>query len=536
MATSSILCSFILLILFSSFSLQTSASFSRQTSGDSAQRFVQCLTRYAKNSESITQVVFTPANASYNPILQLNLQNLRFNTSGTRKPLAIVTPVEDTQIQAVIYCARKNSMNVRTRGGGHDFEGVSYTAEVPFVLLDMINYNRVNIDLKTSTAWVQSGISLGEFYYKISQTSDVLAFPAGLVSTVGLTGLLGGGGYGMMKRKYALAADNTLDARIVDYNGKILDRKSMGEDLFWAIRGGDPASFCVILELKLQLVPVPKLVTYFAVQRTLEQNGSALFQKWQSTAVNVFPRDLDVRVVVDTITSNSSAREDKKTVRFIFQSLYLGKIDTLLPIMKEYFPELGLVREDCVETSWIKTAPMFSFFPVGTDPKILLNKTAPTRNPVKIKSSFTTQPISLEGLNGIWDLWLKQPVQTTLIQYTPFGGKMNEFAESALPFPHRPGVLYMINIAVTLNQNAEATLQWINDLFKYYTPYVTKNPRTSYVNYRDADLGTGSKTYQEASIWGRKYYKNNFDRLVKIKSVVDPQNFFNHKQSIPLLM
>ncbi|WOG84343.1 hypothetical protein DCAR_0103526 [Daucus carota subsp. sativus] len=528
MATSSILCSFILLILFSSFSLQTSA--------DSTQRFIQCLTKYAKNSESISQVVFTPANASYNPILQLNLQNLRFNTSGTRKPLAIVTPIEETQIQTVIYCARKNSMNVRTRGGGHDFEGVSYTAEVPFVLLDMINFNRVNIDLKTSTAWVQSGISLGEFYYRISQKSDVLAFPAGLLSSVGLTGLLGGGGYGMLKRKYALSADNTLDARIVDYNGKILDRKSMGEDLFWAIRGGDPASFCVVLELKLQLVPVPKSVTYFAVQRTLEQNGSALFQKWQATAANVFPRDLDVRVVVDTITSNSSPRQDKKTVRFVFQCLYLGKIDTLLPIMQKYFPELGLVRDDCTETSWIKTAPMFSGFPVGTDPTILLNKTAIPRNSVKIKSSFTTQPISLEGLNGIWDLWLKQPVQTTLIQYTPFGGIMNEFAESALPFPHRPGVLYMINMAVTLAQNEEATLQWINDLFKYYAPYVTKNPRTSYVNYRDADLGIGSRTFQQASIWGKKYYKNNFDRLVKIKSVVDPLNFFNHKQSIPLLM
>lgn len=118
----------------------------------------------------------------------------------------------------------------------------------------------------------------------------------------------------------------------------------------------DPASFCVILEWKIKLVPVPKLVTYFAVPRTLEQNGSALFQKWQATAPNVFPRDLDVRVVVDTITSNSSPRADKKTVRFVFQSLYLGKVDTLLPIMQEYFPELGLKREDCLETSWIDQA------------------------------------------------------------------------------------------------------------------------------------------------------------------------------------
>ncbi|KAK1370625.1 Xanthine dehydrogenase C subunit [Heracleum sosnowskyi] len=528
MATSSILWSFIFLTVFSSFCLHTSA--------DSPRRFIECLTKHSTNSESISQVIFTPANASYNPILQLTLQNLRFNNSETRKPLVIITPVDESQIQSVIYCARQTNMNIRIRGGGHDFEGVSYTASVPFIMLDMINFDRVNIDLKSRTAWVQPGLSLGQLYYKISQTSDVLAFPAGLWSTVGITGFLGGGGYGMMKRKYGLAADNTLDARIMDFNGKIHDRKSMGEDLFWAIRGGDPASFCVVLEWKIKLVPVPKLVTYFAVLRTLEQNGSALFQKWQTIAPNVFPRDLDVRVVVDTITTSSSAREDKKTVRFVFQSLFLGKIDTLLPIMQEHFPELGLRREDCLETSWIQTAPLFSNFTVGTDPKILLNKTAIPRPFVKIKSSFAAQPISLEGLNGIWDLWLKQPVQTMLIQYTPFGGRMNEFAESALPFPHRPGVLYMINMAVTTAGDAGgANLKWINDLFKYYAPFVTKNPRTSYVNYRDADLGTGSKTYEEASIWGKKYYKNNFDRLVKIKSVVDPQNFFNHKQSIPLL-
>jgi FAD/FMN-containing dehydrogenase len=71
------------------------------------------------------------------------------------------------------------------------------------------------------------------------------------------------------------------------------------------------------------------------------------------------------------------------------------------------------------------------------------------------------------------------------------------------------------------------------------TPYVSKNPRQVYVNYRDLDLGInkldGNTSYKQASIWGRKYFKNNFDRLVRVKTAVDPANFFRHEQSIPPL-
>jgi hypothetical protein len=69
------------------------------------------------------------------------------------------------------------------------------------------------------------------------------------------------------------------------------------------------------------------------------------------------------------------------------------------------------------------------------------------------------------------------------------------------------------------------------------TPYVSKNPRSAYINYRDLDIGInsfGKNSYQEGQVYGAKYFNNNFDRLVKIKSVVDPENFFRNEQSIPV--
>ncbi|KAF5936594.1 hypothetical protein HYC85_024100 [Camellia sinensis] len=40
-------------------------------------------------------------------------------------------------------------------------------------------------------------------------------------------------------------------------------------------------------------------------------------------------------------------------------------------------------------------------------------------------------------------------------------------------------------------------------------------------------------SYSEGKVFGEKYFKGNFDRLVKVKTMVDPQNFFRNEQSIP---
>ncbi|CAL1402757.1 unnamed protein product [Linum trigynum] len=69
------------------------------------------------------------------------------------------------------------------------------------------------------------------------------------------------------------------------------------------------------------------------------------------------------------------------------------------------------------------------------------------------------------------------------------------------------------------------------------TPYVSQNPRAAYMKYRDLDIGMndveGKTSYREARVWGAKYFKNNFDRLVRVKTVVDPDNLFRNEQSIP---
>ncbi|TMW83490.1 hypothetical protein EJD97_001571 [Solanum chilense] len=123
--------------------------------------------------------------------------------------------------------------------------------------------------------------------------------------------------------------------------------------------------------------------------------------------------------------------------------------------------------------------------------------------------------------------------------WNPYGGMMANISESDTPFPHRKGVIFMIQYLTLWNQpNKELAtkhVDWMRKLYNYMTAYASMYPREAYVNYRDLDLGTNrNSSFAQASVWGNKYFKNNFHRLVQIKTVVDPENFFKHEQSIPV--
>ncbi|XP_027347131.1 tetrahydrocannabinolic acid synthase-like [Abrus precatorius] len=505
---------------------------------DSHENFVQCLYSYSHNSSSISKVVYTRTNSSYASVLQFSLQNLRFSSKKSPKPLVIVTPLEVSHIQATIICSHHHGLQIRIRSGGHDFEGLSYVAEVPFVIIDLINFREIEIDVNKKTAWVQSGATVGELYYRISEKSKTLAFPAGVCPTIGVGGHFGGGGYGFLTRKYGLAADNMIDAHLIDAKGKLLDREAMGEDLFWAIRGGGDASFGVILAWKIKLVPVPSNVTVFRAPRTLEQNATKLIQKWQLVG-NKIDENLGINIM---LTRVNSSKKGEPTILALFQSLFLGGVDQLIPLMQKNFPELGLKREDCTEMSWVESVLYLWGLPIG-QLEVLLNRTQTTTDSFKAKSDFVRNPIPESGLEGLWPILYEDGGEGALMVLFPFGGIMDKISESEIPFPHRSGNLYVIQYAVHWQQEGEEIAQrhigWVRRLYSYMETFVSKSPRAAYANYRDLDIGVnniGYTSYKQASIWGFKYFKNNFNRLAHVKTKFDPLNFFRNEQSIPSLL
>ncbi|KAK5791945.1 berberine bridge enzyme-like 15 [Gossypium arboreum] len=530
--------SLFLLLLVLHFSSSTTASTCHAKSfklNPIQEKFIQCFKANSEIPIPVSTEFFTPNNASFSTVLQSTAQNLRYLEPSVPKPEFIIMPLNESHVQAAVICSKELGIHMRVRSGGHDYEGMSYVSETesPFILVDLSKLRSVKVDIENNSAWIEAGATIGEVYYRIYEKSKIHGFPAGLCTSLGVGGHITGGAYGSMMRKYGLGVDNVIDARIVDVNGRVLDRAAMGEDLFWAIRGGAGGSFGIILQWKIQLVPVPSTVTVFTITKSLQQNGTKIFHRWIEVADNL-DDDLFIRVIIQTAMING-----EKTVTTSYNSLFLGEADRLVEIMQQSFPELGLTRKDCIETSWIKSVLYIAGYPSNTPPEVLLQGKSTFKNYFKAKSDFVKSNIPETALEGLWKRFMEE--DTPLMIWNPYGGMMARISESETPFPHRKGNKIMIQYVSAWqdgDKNESKHIDWIRRLYNYMAPYVSMFPRTAYVNYRDLDLGTNknaSTSFIEASGWGVKYFKDNFNKLVKVKTKVDPENFFRHEQSIPPL-
>lgn len=151
----------------------------------------------------------------------------------------------------------------------------------------------------------------------------------------------------------------------------------------------------------------------------------------------------------------------------------------------------------------------------------------------KHKSDYVKKPIPKIGLEAIWKKAMELGPDMR-IQFNPYGGRMSEIAADATPFPHRAGNLFKIQyLGLWTDESLEIEDKLVKattEIYDTFTPYVSKNPREAFLNYRDIDVGTNAKG---GLGFAYDFFKGNVERLLKVKAEVDPENFFRYEQSIP---
>ncbi len=106
-------------------------------------------------------------------------------------------------IKKSVKCAYETGVRIVPRGGGHSYE--SFSSQDGALTLDLSAVNKVKVvskeaDGKTAIAKVQSGARLGHVYAELWKQGQY-TFNGGTCPSVGLSGLISGGGYGMLARR-----------------------------------------------------------------------------------------------------------------------------------------------------------------------------------------------------------------------------------------------------------------------------------------------------------------------------------------------
>ena len=170
---------------------------------------------------------------------------------------------------AAVNFARTRNLRLVVKGGGHSFQGTSNAAD------SLLIWTRPMSTVVLHEAFVGSGcegrvapqpavsIEAGAIWEHVYGEVIVKAgryVQGGSALTVGVPGLVMGGGFSSLSKAFGPAAASLLEAEVVTADGDVkLANACANPDLFWALKGGG-SGFGVVTRLTLRTHDLPEAI------------------------------------------------------------------------------------------------------------------------------------------------------------------------------------------------------------------------------------------------------------------------------------
>lgn len=178
-----------------------------------------------------------------------------WNLAYDRRPLAMVRAANVDDVRRCVEFARKQTVPIAIRGGGHSYAG--YGVADGALQIDLATFSTVTVDRDHRVASVGGGARIRDLLG--ATLAAGLYTPMGSCGSVGVAGLTLAGGDTSGRGLYGTACDNLVGAQLVTADGEVRELgPGRNEDLYWAIRGGG-GNFGVITRLDFRLHPVVPL-------------------------------------------------------------------------------------------------------------------------------------------------------------------------------------------------------------------------------------------------------------------------------------
>ena len=171
-------------------------------------------------------------------------------------PVLVIMAKTTAHIQAGINFARQNNLRLIIRNTGHDFLGrsVGWGALVinthGFQDIKFSNQWRGACNYSGSAVTVGAGVQAFQVLKQANALNPPKIMVTGECATVGVAGgLVQGGGHGPLTNFHGFLADTALQFKVITADGILRTANAKtNSDLFWALKGGGPAAFAVIVE------------------------------------------------------------------------------------------------------------------------------------------------------------------------------------------------------------------------------------------------------------------------------------------------
>jgi FAD binding domain-containing protein len=196
-------------------------------------------------------------------------QTLGWTDAWTSEPSAYAVLAENSaDVAAAVNFAREHRVRLVVKGGGHSYTGCSNAAD------SLLIWTRPNMRaVELHDGFVPRGaagrvdpepaVSVGAGAIWIDAYNAVTTIggryvQGGGCTTVGVAGLVQGGGFGSYSKGFGTAGGNLLEAEVVTADGVVRVANAVRHpDLFWALKGGGGGTFGVVTRLTLRTHALP---------------------------------------------------------------------------------------------------------------------------------------------------------------------------------------------------------------------------------------------------------------------------------------
>jgi len=214
-------------------------------------------------------------------------------------PSAYVVRAENAaDISAAVRFASAHKLRLVVKGGGHSYMGGSNAPD------SLLVWTRAMEKIEVLDAFVPQGstaapvpaVSVGAGclwgrVYDVVTTGHGRYVQGGGCTTVGVAGLVQGGGFGSFSKTYGIACAGLLEAEIVTADGKIrIVNAAQDPDLYWALKGGGGGTFGIITRMTLATHDLP--TTFGLAEWSVKAKSDEAFHRLLARFIDVYATSL----------------------------------------------------------------------------------------------------------------------------------------------------------------------------------------------------------------------------------------------------